>query len=646
MCGIAGFIDSGHFLPSDDWEKTLESMGHAISHRGPDDSGVWMDKDAGIGLSHRRLSILDISSAGHQPMISHSGRFVIIFNGEIYNHLKIREELSGINWRGHSDTETLLAGIDAWGLEETLKRSVGMFALAVWDREERILRLSRDRMGEKPLYFGWQGNVFLFGSELKALRKHPAFLAEINLDAISEFLTLSSIPAPLSIYKGISKLTPGHILEISLGANKQEKEISFWSLRKAIENGKRNPFLGKDLEGVLETERILRESVRSQLISDVPLGAFLSGGVDSSLIVSLMQQESSKPVRTFTIGFIDARYDEAEYARTVAEHLGTEHTDEYVTAKDALEIIPRLPEIYDEPFADSSQIPTYLLSAITSRNVTVSLSGDGGDELFGGYNRHSYLPSLHNIPYIFRKILSYSVSGVSNRLTQDIYLKTLGLFTKKHPSYGVAHQVQKLASVLSAKSFDEMYVSLQGERCGEKSFLLSDIKKIKKRQDDFCSDNLSELVMYKDSLGYLPDDILVKVDRASMATSIETRAPFLDYRLVEFAWSLPLSMKIRGKRGKWVLREILRKYVPDSLIDRPKMGFSVPIAEWLRGPLRPWAEELLDVNRMGQDGFFNSEMMQKMWGEHLREEFNWGTQLWSVLMFQAWLRSGGNCRRR
>jgi asparagine synthase (glutamine-hydrolysing) len=644
MCGIAGFIDTSYLTPPSEWNSLLTKMGAAIIHRGPDDSGVWMDKDAGIGLSHRRLSILDISPAGHQPMISHSGRFVIIFNGEIYNHLEMRKELSGISWRGHSDTETLLAGIDAWGLEETLKRSVGMFALAVWDREERVLRLSRDRMGEKPLYYGWQGDVFLFGSELKAIRQHPAFLSEINSDAVSEFITLSCIPTPLSVYKGIHKLTPGHILEISFGEKRVEKEISFWSVRQAVESGKGNPFKGTDQEGVLETERILRESVRSQLISDVPLGAFLSGGVDSSLIVSLMQQESSRPVRTFTIGFSDGGYDEAGYAKAVANHLGTEHTEECVTAKDALDIIPRLPDIYDEPFADSSQIPTYLLSAITRKHVTVSLSGDGGDESFGGYNRHSFLPSLHSIPYPLRKVLSYPVGMVSNRYAQDMYLRTVGAFTKRHPSYGFAHQAQKLASVLSAKSFDEMYVSLLGEGCREKSFLLSEKKYFKKNQDRFISDSLSEVVMYKDSLGYLPDDILVKVDRASMAVSLEARAPFLDHRLVEFAWSLPLSMKIREKKGKWVLREILRKYVPDTLIDRPKMGFSVPIAEWLRGPLRPWAEELLDVNRMWQDGFFNPDVVQKMWGEHLKGEFNWKTQLWSVLMFQAWLRSGGNRR--
>ena len=628
MCGIAGFFDPRAVLPSEEWEGVLFKMGTAISYRGPDDSGVWFDFETGIGLSHRRLSILDRSSAGHQPMSSHSGRYELVFNGEIYNHLEIRRELSIDNWRGYSDTETLLVGFDTWGVLETLKRAVGMFAMAIWDRKERVLKLARDRIGEKPLYYGWQGEVFLFGSELKALVQHPAFLSEVNTEAVSEYIKLACVPAPFSIYKGISKLLPGHILEINCAESMSEKLVPFWSLREVARDEVRGNFKGNFQDAIVQTELILRDSIRSQLISDVPLGAFLSGGVDSSLVVALMQQELSGPVKTFTMGFYEESYNETKYASAVAKHFGTEHTEEYVSANDALSLIPKMPSIYDEPFADSSQIPTVLLSIMTKKHVTVCLSGDGGDELFGGYNRHYYLPLLNKFPHLMRKILALPI----------------GAYNAMFHNSSVSHQRQKLLKVLGAKGFDEMYFALLGESTKEQ-LLARPQESASFFKENIKFNDLAETVMFRDTSCYLPDDILVKVDRASMSASLESRAPYLDHRLVEFAWSLPMSMKIRNGRGKWVLRQILNKYLPIELINRPKMGFAVPIAEWLRGPLRPWAEDLLDCQRMTEEGFFNAKVVQKIWGEHQRREYNWKTQLWSILMFQSWLRENGKPRK-
>ena len=642
MCGIAGFFDPGGFNPAEA-EQLARRMAAEVVHRGPDDSGVWLDGEQGIALAHSRLSVLELSQAGHQPMASPSGRFVIVYNGEIYNHLELREQLGGVAWRGHSDTETLLAAIDAWGVSATLEKCVGMFAFALWDRKDHILILARDRIGEKPLYYGWQDNVFIFGSELKALRAHPAFENEIDREALALFLKYNYIPAPYSIYKGINKLLPGTYLVVRPGEREAEP-TTYWSAKKMAENGQRNLFAGDDDEALEELERLLRQSVSKQMVADVPLGAFLSGGVDSSTIVSLMQAQSSRAVKTFTIGSYSSGYNEAEQAKKVARHLGTEHTELYVSAEEAMAVIPRLARLYDEPFGDSSQIPTFLVADLASSHVTVALSGDGGDELFGGYNRHYWAPVFQRrvglVPRPLRAALAMGLTALKPNAWDTVFRGLAKLLPDGWRYVNLGDKLHKLADVLPARSAEEMYHGLVSfwKRPEKIVALANDYPRMlfdAAVQPDLK--DFSHRMMYLDLVSYLPDDILVKVDRAAMGVSLETRVPMLDHRVVEFAWQLPLSLKIRNGQSKWLLRQVLHKYVPRKLVERPKMGFGVPLDAWLRGPLREWAEALLDEDRLKREGFLNPAPVREKWLEHLAGRRNWAYHLWGVLMFQAWL---------
>jgi len=636
MCGLAGFFrPAGLFMPS--CEELLKRLTDTLHHRGPDDSGSWVDADAGIALGHRRLAILDLSPSGHQPMVSGSGRYVIVFNGEIYNHLAIRKEIemlqSSQDWRGHSDTETLLAGFDCWGLEATLRKTSGMFALALWDRQSRTLSLARDRIGEKPLFYGWQGDVFLFGSELKALRVHPAFRAEIDRDILAMYMQRGYIEAPNSIYKSIRKLTAGSYLQLSAqhahGITPEPR--IYWSLREVIKNGVANPFAGSDAAGINELEAVLRRSISLQCVADVPLGAFLSGGIDSSTVVALMQSQSSRPVKTFTVGFHESDYQEASYARSVARHIGTDHTELYVTPKEAMEVIPLLPDLYDEPFGDSSAIPTFIVSRFARQNVTVCLSGDGGDELFGGYSRYQRTDDawrfLSRIPHGARNAMSYGCRAYSRRDRTS----SLGWRASRLSSYLSARTAQECyaAALLQSQDVDELVI-------GSRPWIGSEPKP-ETMPLASPGDNLYDTMMYADTMSYLPDDILAKVDRASMGVSLEVRVPMLDHHVVEFVWRLPLHMKVRERQGKWLLKRLLEKYIPISLIERPKMGFGVPVGEWVRGPLREWADDLLAENRMRREGFLNPRRVREQWSRHLNRASHEGDSLWQVLMFQAWL---------
>ncbi len=637
----------------------VETMASLLRHRGPDDSGVWVDRESGLALGHRRLSIIDLSPTGHQPMCSVCERYVIVFNGEIYNFQELRTELEGrgavAGWRGHSDTEVLLAAIAHFGVEAAVKRCVGMFAFALWDREERTLTLARDRIGEKPLYYGWQGGVLLFGSELKALRAHPAFRAEIDRDVLALFLRHNYVPTPYSIYKGIYKLPPGTYLQVehesaltySASSGTRGTPITYWSARDMAEAGLVERFSGSDGEAISELERLLRQSIAGQMITDVPLGAFLSGGVDSSTVVALMQGQSSRPVKTFSIGFHESGYNEAEYAKAVATHLGTEHTELYVTAKESLDVIPRLPAIWDEPFSDSSQIPTFLISELTRRHVTVSLSGDGGDELFGGYNRYFELRRIWNklrhVPLALRRAMASAITSISPAALTRAATPLLRLAPRQFRYDNLGDKLHKLAEAIALPDPDAIYrfglISHWKDpaavviRAAEPETLVT----AKSQWPDIG--DYTECMMWLDLVTYLPDDILVKVDRAAMAVSLETRVPFLDHRVVEFAWRLPLSMKIREGQGKWLLRQILYKYVPRELIERTKMGFGIPIDVWLRGTLRGWAEDLLDEGRLRREGYFHPAPVREKWAEHLSGRRNWAYYLWDVLMFQAWLQS-------
>jgi len=641
----------------------LRDMGNTIAHRGPDDEGAWVDDSAHIALGHRRLSVLDLSPAGHQPMQSSCGRYVIVFNGEIYNHLELRQQLAvnqqPTEWRGHSDTETLLAAFSQWGVEEALKRSVGMFAIALWDRQEQRLYLARDRMGEKPLYYGWCNGTFVFASELKALRKYPDFNNNIDRNALSLYFRYKYIPSPYSIYKDIYKLEPGCLLSISLSATTQVPvdvprapcsyqgfEIRrYWSLHEQVTEGQ-SSVIHDEREALVSLESTLKETMQLQSIADVPLGAFLSGGIDSSLIVALMQSQASQPVKTFTIGFDEAGFNEAEYAKVVAEYLKTEHTELYLSAQQAMDVIPLLPQMYDEPFADSSQIPTYLIAQMAKQNVTVALSGDAGDELFGGYNRYLWGPKIWKkislLPYGVRQKVIHGLVNLSGMFGAD--QQGINRLLPKHlPVALLGEKLEKLGHCLEfVKNIDDLYYSLVSEWRSPEDIVING------KEPGTLLTNKSEWpnlqapehqMMYLDAMTYLPDDILCKVDRAAMSVSLETRVPMLDHRVVELVWSMPLNMKIRNGQGKWALRQILYKYVPSELIERPKQGFSIPLGEWLRGPLRDWAENLLDPVRLKQEGFLRYEPIHKKWTEHLSGKRNWEHQLWSVLMFQAWLES-------
>lgn len=621
--------------------RTLAAMTDAVRHRGPDDAGHWLDPDAGIALGHRRLSILDLSPAGHQPMVSASGRYVIVYNGEIYNHHDLRAELEHVgaapDWRGHSDTEILLAAIAQWGVKPTLERLNSMFAFALWDQQARTLTLARDRMGEKPLYYGISGGVFLFGSEMKALKVHPAFRGEVDRDALTLYLRHNYIPAPHSIWRGIRKLPPAHYLVIDGGQGGLPEPQCYWDFDAVARAGAAAPRAeGPHL--IDELEVLLKDAVLRRMEADVPLGAFLSGGIDSSAIVALMQAQSARPVRTFSIGFHEKGFDEAVHARAVAAHLGTDHTELYVTPGDALAVIPKIPAMWDEPFSDSSQIPTFLVSEMTRRHVTVSLSGDGGDELFGGYGRYfkaaKFWSALSAIPAPLRSLgAALARSKPSLALGASIDRMVSGSGRGRH----VADRLPKLADLLSHHSPESIYLQFVSHWREPAQIVLGAHEPVTVlREDGTRFGDFRQTMMYLDTLTYLPDDILAKVDRASMAVSLEARVPFLDHRVVEFSWNLPMSAKIRGGTGKHILREVLYRHVPKALLDRPKMGFGIPIDDWLRGPLRDWAEDLLDERRLREEGFFDPAPIRRLWEEHVSGGRRWHYHLWDVLMFQAW----------
>lgn len=642
MCGFTGFWQrdaANHAL-----EHIARSMADCIAYRGPDDSGVWVDEGACLALGHRRLSIVDLSAAGHQPMLSTSGRFVLAYNGEVYNHLDLRQDLAAEGaapaWRGHSDTETLLACIEAWGVETTLNHSVGMFAFALWDRQERTLVLARDRAGEKPLYYGWQGDAFLFGSELKALRAHPAFNAPVDRGALVLFLRHNYVPAPYSIHEGIFKLPPGTWLELRQGQREAAPQ-AYWSLAQVAERGMADPFKGSDTEAVDEVARLMGKAVAGQQLADVPLGALLSGGIDSSLITSLMRAQSTQPIRTFTIGFEDKTYDEATHARAVAAHLGTEHTELRLSANDALGLIPRLPSMYDEPFADSSQLPTHLVMKLAREHVTVALSGDAGDEFFGGYNRYFLGPKTWDrlgwMPKPLRRALGASMTALPAQTINQLagpLARSLGVAQPGDKAHKLGRRLRHVEGI------DDLYVSLVTEWPDAEDMVVGgrvppNLLDSRERWPSLA-DPVARM-MALDGMTYMPDDILVKVDRASMAVSLETRAPFLDRDVMEFAWRLPMHMKLRDGKGKWILRQLLDRHVPRALIERPKMGFGIPLDQWLRGPLREWADDLLAEDRLRREGYLRPEPIIQTWQAHIRGEGSFGYRLWSVLMFQAWL---------
>lgn len=647
MCGIAGFLASSPGKSRQQALDILRSMSAAIAYRGPDSEGQWFDEASGAGLAHRRLAIVDLTSEGAQPMHSRSGRFVLCYNGEIYNHVQLRERLAG-RWRGTSDTEMLLAGFEAWGIEETIKASIGMFAFAVWDARERKLTLARDRFGEKPLYYGWQRAAdgtatLLFGSELGALRAYPEFSASVDRGALREYMRYGHVGGSRSIYSGIHKLPAGCTLAVSAGDTGAQPRAYWWTPRVASDS-RAQPFQGSADQACEQLSALLSSAISQQMIADVPIGAFLSGGVDSSLIVALMQQQASRPVRSFTIGFEDDLHNEAHHARAVAAHLATEHTELYVTARDALELVPRLASVYTEPFADSSQIPTHLLSRLTRAHVTVALSGDCGDELFGGYNRYALAEKdwhrLSATPRwlragsakLLQAIPSSSWDGVASLLAR-------GRGAASNWSR-LSEKVQKLGRLLEARNADDLYIALTSKWLDPQEIVIGGEEAAPLTAASIpglATFSTVEQMMILDVLGYMNDDILAKVDRAAMACSLETRVPMLDHRVAEFAWRLPLDFKLRNGETKWILRQILYRHVPRQLIERPKTGFAVPIDSWLRGPLREWAESLLSVQALTRAGYLRPEPIRKLWLEHLGGKRNGYAQLWNVLMFQAWL---------
>tara|TARA_B100001063_G_scaffold101603_1_gene94896 strand:+ start:4441 stop:6402 length:1962 start_codon:yes stop_codon:yes gene_type:complete len=647
MCGIVGFYDLKSSFDEVQRETCLKKMSEQLSHRGPDNLGMWFDNKFGLGLGHTRLSILDTSDFGNQPMSSHSGRYVLIFNGEIYNHLEIRNSIlkkNKIPWKSSSDTETLVNCFDFFGIKKTLQMSVGMFAFAVWDTKDKILTLGRDRFGEKPLYYGYSylgdPSSFFFSSELKALKVHPNFRSKIDINSLNLYLKFNNVTGTNSIYEGIKKLKPGSLLSLDLKRNKQTEEI-YWSHDNDLPTNKTAYKSEADVVNIFEG--LLEKSINNQMISDVPLGGFLSGGIDSSTIVALMQKNSSDPIKSFTIGFESEEHDESVHSRKIANYLGTDHKEVIITHNEARDVIPILPSIYDEPFADSSQIPTFLVSKIAKEKVSVALSGDGGDELFCGYNRYNFVEKwkrFNSIPYPIRLTISKFLLSISR--------ENLSLFKNFVPNINnienFGDKIHKGAYALNSRNIYDLYISLisywknPNEVILEQSNPVNYLNKLSSKFKNLLDE---EKFMLLDSLNYLVDDILVKVDRAAMSVSLETRMPFLDHNLQEFVWSLPQSFKVRrqgAKRlDKWLLKKILYKYVPQKFFERPKKGFEIPINEWLKGPLKEWANDLLDERKIKDQGYFNHKIINKYWKKHLSGKIDYKSEIWTILMFQAWL---------
>ena len=645
MCGFAGFVSNKNIHDS---RKILQDMSSVIMHRGPDDEGFWSDPSSGVNMSFRRLAILDLSQAGHQPMLSNSGKYVISFNGEIYNHQALKKEIHSldpkITWRGSSDTEVLLCMIELFGLTVALQKCVGMFAMVLFDRELNELHLSRDRFGEKPLYYGWVNESFVYGSDLASIKRFPGFKKTISKQALGLYLNYSYVPAPMSIYENIFKVEPGQIITLPLVMQDSKEIITnyFWSKEAEMIKAKNNPYDSYD-DSLIQLDHALKESINLQMISDVPLGAFLSGGIDSSLIVSMMQENSMKQIKTFTIGFEDKLFDESPFAKSIAEHLHTDHTEAILDEKDAMNVIPMIPEIYSEPFADSSQIPTFLVSKIAKSQVTVSLSGDAGDELFGGYNRYFWGRK------IWRKIawVPFSVRYLSGKalhtLPSNFYNTVESLLNLAAKGAGV-HALNGKAKRLSQKlQFIHSLESLYSSLCTEWNDINSILAKPYQTPDNSklsfqMLENFSEIenMMAWDLESYLKEDILTKVDRASMANSLETRAPFLDHRVAQAAWRMPEDFLVSGLQGKLPLKSLLERYVPRELFERPKAGFGIPIGSWLKGPLLDWASELLEEKSLIDEGIFDADAVQKVWREHLTGEADNTVKLWNILMFRSW----------
>jgi asparagine synthase (glutamine-hydrolysing) len=648
MCGIAGYLTLGGRAELAT-PQVITHMTDAILHRGPDSGGGWQDVEAGIALGMRRLAIIDLTPAGAQPMASADGNYVIVFNGEIYNFQELRARLEAEgrapSWRGHSDTEVLLAAIDAWGLTSALQAAVGMFALALWDRRERTLSLSIDRFGEKPLYYGWNGNSFLFGSELKSFVVFPGWSGEVDREALSLFLRFAYVPAPHAIYRGIRKLEPGALAVLRLddvhGGARGPKLSHYWSAREAIAHAKARPLALPEAEAVDGFEQVLAEAVKARMVSDVPLGAFLSGGFDSSAVVAMMQSQSSRPVKTFSIGFTERGYDEAPFAKKVARHLGTDHTEMYVTPRETMDVIPLLPRMYDEPFADSSQIPTYLVAKLARQHVTVALSGDAGDELLGGYARYfisnKTLPTINRLPLFARKL----AAGGINALGSDGWDLLYRALTLRRGKGYVGDRALKFANLLAMPSPMDGYRAIISSWQNPNELVRGTKEPVTALNNPAAlPSGLSfvEQMMFLDMVSYLPGDILTKVDRATMAVSLEGRVPLLDPALLDFVWRLPLDYKVRGGVGKRLLRQVVYRHIPQSIMDRPKMGFGIPLKDWLRGPLRDWAESLLAPAALADAGL-ETQPVRLLWQEHLDGNRNWQHMLWPVLMLIAWHKS-------
>jgi asparagine synthase (glutamine-hydrolysing) len=639
MCGIAGIVDLSRRTHADVMNATVSAMADTLRHRGPDDSGSWVAAEAGVALGHCRLAIVDLSPTGHQPMLSRCERYVLVYNGEIYNFEELRRELEerGHSFRGHSDTEVLLAACTEWGIDRAVRRLLGMFAFALWDRTARTLTLVRDRLGIKPLYWGRFGDIFLFGSELKALLRHPGWRPEIDRASLAAYVRHQYVPAPFSIYKGVHKLQPGHIL--SLHVDGRLADSCYWSLREVARASKDEGAHMAPGEAVAELERLLRDAVRRHMVADVPLGAFFSGGIDSSLIVALMQAQSTRPVRTYSVGFAEVEFDEAPYSKAIARHLGTEHTEFCMGPDDALKTLPALPTWYDEPFADSSQLPTILVSRLARKDVTVALSGDGGDEIFGGYRRYYRADRLRRIlastPTIGRGAAARMLDALANG--GGVVGRALPL---RWRSLSARRTLHRLAACVGAADDTALYRALVSQVDDPAAYVLQAEEHKGLLWDRTIADdipNFLERMGYLDTVTSLPDQMLTKVDRASMAASLEARVPLLDHRIVEFVWKLPPSMKFQGPReNKLLLRSVLYRHVPRALVDRQKRGFGAPVRAWLRGALRHWAEESLAERRLAEDGLFDPAAIRAVWSEHLSGRANCERLLWRILMFQAW----------